>query len=100
MVSGTILLNLKLLANCSTYFYMTPYPMEAHLVHQNSSGEYAVIGLLIKAGQDNQLMKTVWAQIPETGEVKTVRDISLDVSNFLPANQAYYGYQGSLTTPL
>ncbi|MEM9507556.1 MAG: carbonic anhydrase family protein [Cyanobacteria bacterium P01_E01_bin.35] len=74
------------------------YPMEAHLVHQNSSGEYAVIGLLIKTGQDNQLMKTVWAQIPETGEVKTVRDISIDVSNFLPANQAYYGYQGSLTT--
>ena len=75
------------------------YPMEAHLVHKNHSGEYAVIGLLIKAGQNNQLMKTVWAQIPETGEVKTFRDISIDASSFLPANQTYYSYQGSLTTP-
>ena len=30
MVSGTILLNLKLLANCSTYFYMTPKILAVH----------------------------------------------------------------------
>ncbi len=75
------------------------YPMEAHLVHKNASGNYAVIGLLIQAGQENQLMKTIWAQIPETGKVNTIKDISIDVSSFLPANQSYYNYQGSLTTP-
>lgn len=75
------------------------YPMEAHLVHKNLSGQYAVIGLLIKTGQNNQLMKTVWSQIPKTGEVKTVRNISIDISSFLPSDRAYYSYQGSLTTP-
>ncbi len=75
------------------------YPMELHLVHQNRSGEYAVIGLLLEAGQSNQLMKTIWAQIPKTGEVKTVTGIAVDVNSFLPTNHAYYSYQGSLTTP-
>ena len=75
------------------------YPMEVHLVHQNRSGEYAVIGLLLKEGQDNQLMKKIWKEIPTTGVTKTVSDISVNASSFLPANQTHYSYRGSLTTP-
>ena len=73
--------------------------MEAHLVHQNHSGEYAVIGLFIEAGDKNQLMETIWDNIPETGGVKKLRERSIDASSLLPANQAHYSYIGSLTTP-
>lgn len=75
------------------------YPMEIHLVHQNSLGRYAVISLMIEAGQENSLIKTIWEDLPETGLVKTRKDISINVDSFLPTNQAYYSYQGSLTTP-
>lgn len=73
--------------------------MEAHLVHQHHSGEYAVIGLFIEAGDKNQLMETIWDNIPETGGVKKLRERSIDASSLLPANQAHYSYIGSLTTP-
>lgn len=37
--------------------------MEAHLVHQNQNGEYAVIGLLIEPGSENKLLKNIWENI-------------------------------------
>ena len=75
------------------------YPMEAHLVHQNDSGEYAVIGLFIEAGTENKLMATIWDRIPAIGSVKKIGERSIDVSRLLPVNQVHYNYIGSLTTP-
>lgn len=75
------------------------YPMEIHLVHQNIVGRYAVISLMIKAGQENSLIKTIWEHLPEKGLVETIRELSITVSSFLPTNQAHYSYRGSLTTP-
>lgn len=75
------------------------YPMEIHLVHQNILGRYAVISLMIVAGQENPLIKTIWENLPEKELVKTIRELSITASSFLPTNQAYYSYRGSLTTP-
>ncbi len=75
------------------------YAMEAHLVHQNQKGEYAVIALFIEPGEENKLMETVWENIPETGKVKAVNNVKINVANFLPKSESNYHYVGSLTTP-
>ena len=75
------------------------YAMEGHLVHQNQNGEYAVIGLLIEPGSENKLLKNIWENIPEKGQVKAVREVTINVANLLPQNGLHYHYLGSLTTP-
>ena len=75
------------------------YAMELHLVHRNSSGEYAVVGVLMDVGQKNSLLKTIWSHIPEEGEVNSVDSVFINPNSFLPRDLAHYTYAGSLTTP-
>ncbi len=76
------------------------YPMEAHLVHQSSDGELAVIGVLMKEGKANRFISSLWSNIPEKpGEDQVIRGIQINASALPPADQSYYNYSGSLTTP-
>lgn len=78
------------------------YPMEVHLVHKNASGtKLLVVGIFVKEGQENAFLKTFSSHLPADApgynsfaEAKTV-----NVKDLYPANQAYYTYSGSLTTP-
>ncbi|MDP8965621.1 MAG: carbonic anhydrase family protein [Cyanobacteriota bacterium] len=72
--------------------------LELHLVHQNSQGKLAVVGVMIENGAINNDLQTVFASMPKEEGTKTAMG-TINASNFLPANRSYYGYQGSLTTP-
>ncbi|MDH4263420.1 MAG: carbonic anhydrase family protein [Spirochaetia bacterium] len=73
--------------------------MVAHFVHKSADGKLAVIGVLIDKGQENALVKTIWANLPKEENKEEVKNIEINVSDFLPKNLAYYHFTGSLTTP-
>lgn len=72
--------------------------MVVHLVHESSEGKLAVIAALVKAGKENPLIKTLWANIPPPGQEAHLK-IQINASDLLPADHGYYFLPGSLTTP-
>lgn len=76
------------------------YAMEVHLVHQNKeSGNIAVIGVLYKEGAENEFLQKFIENLPkEADDVYKAEDV-INAKDLLPADQAYYTYSGSLTTP-
>lgn len=74
------------------------FAMELHLVHRNSVGELAVVGVFLKEGEANRAIQHIWDHIP------ALPGQSVDAGDFnpallLPASKAFYRYAGSLTTP-
>jgi carbonic anhydrase len=74
--------------------------MELHLVHQDASGELAVLGLMIQEGKENETLASIWGELPKR---ETENDIAIkdpvDLQALLPSNQTSFHYNGSLTTP-
>src|SRR5262252_602418 len=76
------------------------FPMVAHLVHKDSDGKLAVVAVLLAAGPQNPLIKTLWNNLPREKEREvTVDKVEINVADLLPRDRAYYTFQGSLTTP-
>jgi carbonic anhydrase len=76
------------------------YAMVAHLVHKNAQGELAVVAVLIRQGDSNAFLKTVFDHLPGKGAPEaSVAGATLDLNEFLPAQRGYYTFDGSLTTP-
>jgi len=75
--------------------------MAAHLVHKNADGNLAVVAVLLKTGQSNKLMETLWKNLPREKEKETeVQGVQVNATDLLPAKRAsYYTFTGSLTTP-
>lgn len=69
-------------------------PLELHFVHQEEDGRYAVIGVLIEEGKENEAFKQVLAAVDKETAIN-----SFDAELLLPENRSYYHYLGSLTTP-
>jgi len=75
------------------------FPLEAHLVHQNTAGALAVVSVLFEAGNDNPFLSNFTDNLPQSeGQSFTSADM-VNVENILPADTGYYTYDGSLTTP-
>ena len=75
-----------------------PYPMEMHLVHQNSNGGLGVIAMMFEEGEENPLLATFWDFLPrKVGEVSS--DLRVNMGQMFPASPSYYAFDGSLTTP-
>ncbi|APW41719.1 carbonic anhydrase [Rhodoferax saidenbachensis] len=74
--------------------------MVAHLVHRNDEGQLAVVAVLLDPGAANPLIDKVWTYMPlDAGDrVRMPRDL-LNLNELLPADQRYYQFMGSLTTP-
>ncbi len=76
------------------------FEMVAHLVHKSVEGNLAVVAVLIKKGQANAFIETLWSHLPkEEGVEEAPADVTIDASKLLPAQHGYYTYTGSLTTP-
>lgn len=76
------------------------FPMELHLVHKNSEGKLAVVGVFLTVGAENPAIKSEWAHIPqEKGKEVTVEGVTIDAAQLLPKSHSYYTFEGSLTTP-
>lgn len=77
------------------------YPMEIHFVHQNASGKYTVVSVLVKEGGHNNpflqhFMKSLPTHLNE--EIKSTE--RADPIETFPSNlNSFYYYDGSFTTP-
>ena len=75
-------------------------PLEVHLVHQNDGGQLAVVAVMIESGGENQALAPVWKNLPKgSGQERKPDGVKVNAKDFLPAEQLYYSYDGSLTTP-
>ncbi len=75
------------------------YDAELHLVHTNSIGQTAVIGVLLSSSAAGlPIFDTIMANSPTSpGEIELSEEIN--VSHLLPVDKGFYRYAGSLTTP-
>jgi carbonic anhydrase len=75
--------------------------MVAHLVHKDPDGNLAVVAVLLKTGAANNLIATLWKNVPkEKGKEHDVPGVEVNAADLLPADKsAYYTFTGSLTTP-
>jgi carbonic anhydrase len=73
---------------------------EMHLVHKSDDGEVAVVGVMLKRGAENAAFAPVWDNMPaEETEFETIDGVTVNAADLLPADQSYYRYNGSFTTP-
>jgi carbonic anhydrase len=76
------------------------FPMEAHFVHADETGNLAVIGLMYKEGEANTSLAPIWDNMPAAvGNPEKPSGVTLDTNAMLPVNRDYYRFNGSLTTP-
>lgn len=75
------------------------YPLVAHLVHKSAEGKLAVVGIMLKQGKANAALKPVFDNLPQAEGEKKALDGNFNAADMLPAQQGYYKYMGSLTTP-
>lgn len=76
------------------------YPLEFHFVHQNKTGDLAVLGLLVKEGRKDLVFQQIADRIPaETGAEISGHGLEMPSGELLPEDLVVFRYQGSLTTP-
>jgi carbonic anhydrase len=73
--------------------------LEVHLVHKSSSGQLAVVGILIQKGVEQDWLSKFWDLIPSKKGEKAQGKENLNPRLWIPENKDYYSYDGSLTTP-
>ncbi|WP_103070088.1 carbonic anhydrase [Aquimarina sediminis] len=75
------------------------YPIVIHMVHVSTKGEFLVVAVMAKEGENSTPFEFLESFLPiKKGEVKQVNE-SFDLTENLPENKSYYTYKGSLTTP-
>jgi len=76
------------------------FPMEMHLVHKNTKGQLAVVGVFSKEGAKNTVLSKAWEHTPQkAGDKEKVASVSINAADLLPVDRSYYSFKGSLTTP-
>ena len=74
--------------------------MVAHLVHKTDDGQLAIVAILLEVGESNPVINNVWTYMPlDVGDSVHMPSGMLNLNELLPADQRYYQYMGSLTTP-
>jgi len=77
-----------------------PMAMVAHFVHKSADGKLAVIGVLLKEGNENPNIKTLWSNLPkEEGPPVDVASVTFNPASLFPKELDFWSYEGSLTTP-
>ena len=74
------------------------FAAELHLVHQDTGGNLAVIGLLYRLGEANPLIQHILDAAPDGISSVDLAD-GPPAADYVPDIANYYGYEGSLTTP-
>lgn len=77
------------------------FPAELHFVHVKENGKIAVLGILMRIGEENVTLQSILDNMPSTSEEKNSdTGITIDPLSLMPYNtKDYYSYAGSLTTP-
>jgi len=75
------------------------FPFEAHFVHADQDGRFAVIGVMFEVGKSNPELAQMWKNMPTANQSKSTLIHALTKIKLLPEEKSYYRYNGSLTTP-
>jgi carbonic anhydrase len=76
------------------------FDMVVHLVHKSDEGKLAVVAVLLKEGNENPFIQTLWNNMPlERNQPVSPPSTTVDLNSLLPTSRNYYTYMGSLTTP-
>ncbi len=81
------------------------FPMELHIVHRSADNRLAVVGVMIREGQENAVLADLWDLLTDAANlVPNANDEydsgeEIDIGDALPADRRYFAYDGSLTTP-
>ncbi len=77
-----------------------PSAMVVHFVHKNTEGELAVLAVMLREGNENPGIKTLWTHAPKAEGPEVVPDgVMFNPANLLPKEMDFFHYDGSLTTP-
>ena len=74
------------------------FAAELHLVHQDSAGSLAVVGLLFRSGVASPLVQALLDAAPGAGDTVQLES-GIEAAAYIPPDSGYFGYDGSLTTP-
>lgn len=94
--------------NLIQYHFHTPsennimdksFPMEVHLVHADTDGNLAVIGVMFEEGDENPGLAKILKAVPEKSGDKNIIKDDVFPTDLLPKERGYYRFNGSLTTP-
>ena len=72
------------------------FPAELHLVHADSQGNLAVVGVLFDLGEPSPVVQSILNSAPPQGHTADAR---IPLSTTLPPHLSVYRYDGSKTTP-
>jgi carbonic anhydrase len=75
------------------------FAMEAHFVHAAADGNLAVVGVFMAPGKANAVFHKIVSTMPTQEGPPVPAEPAIDPNGLLPVRQAYYRYEGSLTTP-
>jgi carbonic anhydrase len=77
-----------------------PSAMVVHFVHKSPEGELAVLAVMLREGNENPGIKTLWTHAPKAEGPEVIPDgVMFNPSNLLPKEMDFFHYDGSLTTP-
>jgi len=77
-----------------------PSAMVVHFVHKSPEGELAVLAVMLREGNENPGIKTLWTHAPKAAGPEVIPDgVMFNPANLLPKEMDFYHYDGSLTTP-
>ena len=77
-----------------------PSAMVIHLVHKSPEGELAVLAVMLREGNENPGIKTLWTHAPKAAGPEVIPDgVMFNPANLLPKEMDFFHYDGSLTTP-
>jgi carbonic anhydrase len=76
------------------------FPLEMHLIHQSSTGNLAIVAVLVKSGRENPALVSILKHLPpKENQLHTIKGMNLDLYQLLPSNKSFYSFKGSLTSP-
>lgn len=75
------------------------FEMVVHLVHKDIDGQLGVLALLLERGKQQDLIQTVWNNLPLEKNLPVNPALLLDMNELLPQKREYFTYMGSMTTP-
>jgi carbonic anhydrase len=81
------------------YIDGAPYPMEMQMVHRGEDGAIAILSVMVEVGQHNPSLDQIWQNAPLAPGSNVPENVQVSALSLLPADRAYFTYEGSLTTP-
>jgi carbonic anhydrase len=75
------------------------FEMVLHLVHKDVDGKLAIVAVLLERGTQQNMIQTVWNNLPLEKHDTMSPSIVLNPGEVLPSRRDYFTFMGSITTP-